>query len=106
MIMKKTTSYLEKHQDHIPYSFAQKFFCINDKFRKSVVLCRSKSVVNQFIEAFFEEYDYFKKVIKDIFKKNLSCLQKMKEEFRQIINVGYIKNYLLKNIKKVRDNDI
>ena len=30
----------------------------------------------------------------------------MKEEFRQIINVGYIKNYLLKNIKKVRDNDI
>ena len=33
------TSYTEKYQEHISWSFS----CINDEFRKPVVLCRRKN---------------------------------------------------------------
>ena len=42
-----TTSYTEKYQQHIPFSFAYKFVCVDDKFSKSVVLYRGKM---QFID--------------------------------------------------------
>ena len=41
-----------------------KVACIDDKFNKPIALYRGKNAVNKFIEAFLEEYDYFKKVIK------------------------------------------
>ena len=38
--------------------------------------------------------------------KMLSYLQKLKKDFNQVINVGYVINYLLiDEDKKVRDND-
>ena len=67
----KNTSYTEKYQDNIPCSFAYKLVCIDDKFSKPVVLYRGKYAVHKFIKAIFEEYDYFKKVIKKYFNKNL-----------------------------------
>ena len=69
----KNTSYTEKYQDHIPCSFAYKVVCIDDKLSKPAVLYRGKSVINRFIEAILEEYDYCKKVIKNILIKILSC---------------------------------
>ena len=38
----KNTSYTEKYQNYIPYSFAYKLVCIYDKFSKPVVLYRAK----------------------------------------------------------------
>ena len=35
-------SYTSKYQDHIPYSFAYKVVCIDDKYSKNVVLYRGK----------------------------------------------------------------
>ena len=96
----KNTSYTEKYQHHIPYSFAYKVACIDDKFSKLAALYRGKNAVNRFIEAILEEYDYCKMMIKNILIKMLSCLQKMKEDFNLVINVGYIINYLLMKIKK------
>ena len=57
----KNTSYTEKYQDHIPYSFAYKFVCIDDRFSKPLVLYREKGGVNKFIDAILEEFDYCKK---------------------------------------------
>ena len=44
---KNNTSYTEKYQDHIPYSFAYKVVCINDRFSKPVVLYRGKNGINK-----------------------------------------------------------
>ena len=41
----KNTSYTEKYQSHIPYSFAYKLACIDDKFNKPVILYRGKNVI-------------------------------------------------------------
>ena len=42
--------YTRKYQDHIPCSFANKVVCIDNKFRKNVVLYRGKNAVFRFIE--------------------------------------------------------
>ena len=57
----KSISYTEKYQDHIPYSFAYKVVCIDDKFSKPAALYIGKNAVNKFIEAILEEHDYCKK---------------------------------------------
>ena len=46
----ENASYTEKYQDHIPCSFAYKVICVNDKFSKPAVLCRSENVVYKFID--------------------------------------------------------
>ena len=38
MLHKNNASYTKKYQDHIPYSCAYKVVCINNKFKKQVVL--------------------------------------------------------------------
>ena len=57
----KGTSYTKKEQDHILCSFSDKLVCIDDKFRKPIVLYRGKNAVYKFIEAIPEEYKYYKK---------------------------------------------
>ena len=52
----KDSSYTEKYQDHIPCSFAYKVDCIDDKFRKSVVLYRGKNAINK-LKAIIKECD-------------------------------------------------
>ena len=97
----KNTSYTEKYQDHIPCSFAYQVVCIDDKFNKQALLYRRKNVVNKYIEAILEEYDYCKKSEKkNILIKILSCLSKMKEDFNQVINVECVTDYLQMKIKK------
>ena len=54
-------SYTEKYQDRIPCSFAYKFACVDNKFSKTIVLCRGGKTVYKFIEAILKEYDDCKK---------------------------------------------
>ena len=79
---KNKVSYTEKYQDHIPCSFAYNFFYADNKFNKDVVLYRAKNAVYKFIEAILEEYDYCKKVIKNIFNKNLIMSAEEDETFQ------------------------
>ena len=48
-------SYSKKYQDHIPSSFAYKFVCVDDKFRKSFVVFRGETLLlnllNQFLKS-------------------------------------------------------
>ena len=55
MIEKKNTSCTEKYQNHIPYSFAYKLLCIDDKLNKPVILYRGKNVIYKLNEAILEE---------------------------------------------------
>ena len=82
---KNNGSYTEKCQDHIPYSFAYKVACVDNKFSKKVVLYRRKNAVYRFIDAILNEYDYCKKMIKKHFSKNL-ILPAEKEKRFQLSN--------------------
>ena len=44
------TSYSEKYKSLIPFSFAYKVVCIDDKFNKPVILNRRKKAVNKFMD--------------------------------------------------------
>ena len=69
-------SYARKYQSHIPCSFAYKIVCIDNKFSKKVVLYRGKkNAAYKFIVAILSEYNYCRKVIKNILIKILLCLQ-------------------------------
>ena len=52
------TSYTEKYQKRIPYSFAYKVVCIEDKFSKPVVFYKGKKIINKSVEKILEEHDY------------------------------------------------
>ena len=49
----------------IPCSFAYKVVCIDDKFKKPVVLYRGKNAVNKFIEGTLLENEYCKQITRD-----------------------------------------
>ena len=102
--MDKNTSYTENYQNHISCSFDYKFVCINNNFSKLVVLYRWKNAIYKLIEAILKEYDYCKQTIKKYFNKSLIKFVEDKD-FNQVINVGYLINYLLKKIKKLRGHD-
>ena len=102
--MDKNTSYTEKYQNHISCSFDYKFVYINNNFSKLVVLYRRKNTIYKLIEAILKEYDYCKQTIKKYFNESLIKFVEDKD-FNQVINVGYLINYLLKKIKKLRGHD-
>ena len=54
-------SYTKKYQDHIPFSFAYKVFCIDDRFTKPIVVYRGENAVFEIIKAILKEYKYWKK---------------------------------------------
>ena len=47
----------QKHQDHIPRSFAYKLVCV-DKFTKPIVVFRGENSPYEFIKAILKEYQY------------------------------------------------
>ena len=64
-------SYTKKYQEYIPYSFAYKVVCIDNKYSTYIMLYRGKDTVFKFIRSIFKEYDYCRKVMKKHFNKNL-----------------------------------
>ena len=59
-----------KYQKHMPCSFAHKVVCVDDKFYKE------KNLVNKYIKAILEEYEYCKKVMRKYFNKNVIMSKK------------------------------
>ena len=57
----KEGSYTEKHQDHIPCSFAHKIVCIDNRFTKPTFVYRGENAAYEFIKVILEEYKYCKK---------------------------------------------
>ena len=84
-------SYSKKYQDHIPFGFAYKLVCVDDRLSKPIVLYRGKKPAYKFIEAIFKEYEYCKKVAKNILTKIWSWLKK-KNNFNQVTRAGFVIN--------------
>ena len=94
-------SYTKKYQDPIPCSFAYKLICVDDKFSKSIVFYRVENSAYKFIEAILKEYEYYKKVMKKHFNKNLIMTEE--EEQFQSSNTCWICKRLIHD-EKVRDH--
>ena len=84
---KSNISYTEKYQDHIPWSYAYKIVCIDNKISKKGLLYRGKTAVYKFIEAILKEYDYCKKIIKKHFNKNLIMSAEDEERFKLLLDM-------------------
>ena len=54
-------------------------FCVNDEFTKPIVVFRSINPAYKLIEAIFKEYQYYKKVMKKHFNKNLMMSEEEKK---------------------------
>ena len=87
--------YLEKYQDHISCTFADKIVCIDDKFTKPTIIYRGENAAYEFIKAVLKEYKYCKKIINKHFNKNLIMTEKEKNFFKKVIIVGFVKNLLV-----------
>ena len=51
-------SYTKKYHRHVPWSYAYKVVCIDDKFSKSTIIYRGENAAYKFIKAVLEEYKY------------------------------------------------
>ena len=77
--------------------------CVDDKFRKDVVLYRGQNTVLKFIKCIFKEYNYCKNVIKKHFNKKLVMIAEENENFERS-NICWICGKLIDIAdNKVRD---
>ena len=102
--VRNNDSYTKKYQDHIPCSFAYEVVCIDNKFKKKVVLYRGKNAVYRFIEAILNEFDYCKKMIKEHFNKNLLMSAEEEERFQLSNNCWICDELFDVGDDKVRDH--
>ena len=65
-------TFTKKYHEHVLCSYAYKVVCIDDKYSKSIVVCRGVNAAYEFIEAILKEHKYCKKIMKDEFNKKLS----------------------------------
>ena len=79
-------SYTEKYQDHIPFSFAYKIVCIDDKFTKPTIIYRGKIAAYEFIKGILEEHKYCEKIMEEYFNKNLIMTDKEEDLFQKSNN--------------------
>ena len=93
--------YTKKYHDHISCSFAYKVICIDDRFSKPIVVYRGENAAYEFIKAILKEYKYCKKVMNKLFKKNLIMSEEEEQLFQQLTVVGFVKNLLIKTMKKL-----
>ena len=48
-------SYTKKHQDHVPFSFADKVVCVDGRFTKQIVVSRGENAASEFIKAILKQ---------------------------------------------------
>ena len=75
-------SYTKKYHEHVPWSYAYKAVCIDDKFSKSTIIYRGENAAYKFIKTVLEEYKYCKKMMKKHFHKSLFTTEKEEHLFQ------------------------
>ena len=92
------------YQDHVPFSFAYKVVCVDNKYSKKIVLYRGRNAVNKFIRLILNEYKYCRKITTKCFCKNLIMSSEENERF-DMTNICWICDKLIENTdNKVRDH--
>ena len=81
MIEIKTLHYW-KYKSHIPFSFAYKVLCIDDKLSKPVFFKDEKMQSIGLLKQFLKKWVIAKKTIKNCFNKNLLISAEEKDRFQ------------------------
>ena len=98
------SSYTRKYQNHLPCSFAYKAVCLDNEFSKKILLYRGKGSVYEFIKSILNEYNYYRKVMKRCFCRNLIMRAEEDKRFEQS-NICWICGKLFEiSDEKVRDH--
>ena len=93
-------SYSKKYQNYIPWSFACKLVCFDDKFSKPIAVFRDENVAYEFIEAISKEFEYCEQQWKNTSTKIWSSVKK-KKNFNRVIPVEKL---LVDDDERVRDH--
>ena len=56
-------------QKNIPFTFAYKLVCVDDRLSKPIVVYRGENAAYKFIDAILKEFNSCKKIMKKIFEK-------------------------------------
>ena len=75
---------------------------MDDKYSKSIVVCRGVNAAYEFIKSILHEYKYCKKIMKDEFNKKLIMTEKEKYLFQQSNNCLICKKIIDNENEKVR----
>ena len=100
-MLKVTKVLTQKYQDHVPYGFAYKVVCVDDRFTKPIVVYKGEHAPYEFIKAIFKEYKYCKKVMNKHFNKNLIMSEEEEHLFQQSNSCWICKNLLITMKKKL-----
>ena len=101
-VMKVLTQ--KKYHEHVPCSYAYKVVCIDDRFSKPIVVYRGENAAYKFIKAILQERKYCKKIMKDLFNKNLIMTEEEEHLFQQSNNCWICKKIIDNDNEKVRDH--
>ena len=101
-VMKVLTQ--KKYHEHVSCSYAYKVVCIDDKYSKSIVVYRGVNAAYEFIKSILKEHKYCKKIMKDLFNKNLILTEKEEYLFQQSNNCWICKKLIDNEDEKVRDH--
>ena len=97
-------TYTQKYHEPVPSSYAYKVVCIDDKYSKSIAVCRGVNAAYEFIKSILKEHKYCKKIMKDQFNKNLVMTVKEEHLFQQSNNCWICKKLIDNEDEKVRDH--
>ena len=96
--------YSKKFEDHVSCSFTYKLVCVEDKFTNPIVVFRGENATYEFIETIPNKYEYYTKVMKKHFNKNLIMSEEEEEQFI-LSNICWICEKLIDDgNEKVRDH--
>ena len=96
-------TYTKKYHEHVPYSYAYKVVCTDDRFSNPIVVYIGENAAYKFIKAILEERKYCKKIMKDQFNKNLIMTEE-ENLFQQSNNCWICKKILDNDDEKLRDH--
>ena len=97
-------SYTKKYQDHVPFSFAYKVVCVDDRFTEPIVVYRGENAAYEFIKAILKQYKYCRKLIIKHFNKNLIISEEEEHLFQQSNGYWICKKLIDNDEEKVRDH--
>ena len=98
------TTWSVKESNHIPCGFGYVVKCIDDRFSKSVVVCKGKDCVKKIIDCILNEYEYCKKISKNYFNKSLMITAEKEEMFQNACSCNICGKLFDLIDEKVRDH--
>ena len=96
--------YTKKYHEHVPFSYAYKVVCIDDKYSKTIVVYRGVNSGYEFIKSIREEHKYCRKIMNKNFNKNLIMTEKEEYLFQKSNNCWICKKLIDNEDKTVRDH--